>query len=92
MSAYTAASQDNLIRRVDGWPSYGQLLDTVSKAIAFEGRMVADEKRKRWGARFQEWSKDLWKLATPAFKAGAPSPGFDSEGMRAEWEPVWKPE
>eukprot|EP00959_Pyramimonas_sp_CCMP1952_P143488 3003855-Pyramimonas_sp.AAC.1 len=26
------------------------------------------------------------------FKAGAPSPGFESEGMRAEWEPVWKPE
>ena len=46
-----------------------------------------EESKKYW-----EWSKDIWKAASPKFQKPSPAPGFDAEGMRSEWFPHWAPE
>ena len=85
------AVADNPIEPSNGLPSFGKALDIISSAIEKEAKKISQEKTKHWKSLFATWSQDVWQVATPIFKAPAPAPGFDAEGMRSEWEPHWAP-
>ncbi|CAK0846660.1 unnamed protein product, partial [Prorocentrum cordatum] len=77
---------------IDGWPSYGQMLETINRAISAEHHKVSLERRRQWASCFSKWPAQLWNMATPRCKRAPPAAGFDAAGTRAEWAPVWSPD
>ncbi|CAK0833778.1 unnamed protein product [Prorocentrum cordatum] len=89
--AYAQLCSDGLCVAHGGWPTYGQLLEVLTRGITIDHTKVSEEKRKHWSAQFRRWTQEIWSAASPCSRQPAPSAGFNATSMRAEWEQVWAP-
>eukprot|EP00959_Pyramimonas_sp_CCMP1952_P298516 6244119-Pyramimonas_sp.AAC.1 len=61
-------------------------LDLLSAGISREQRNIQESQPREWRRRFASWSKDIYKLATPFFRAASPTAPADVVEMHKEWE------
>eukprot|EP00959_Pyramimonas_sp_CCMP1952_P298649 6246737-Pyramimonas_sp.AAC.1 len=65
---------------------HAEALDLLSAGISREQLSIQESQSREWRRRFASWSKNIYKLATPLFRAASPTAPADVVEMQEEWE------